>query len=562
MMAPELSPVDIGLPPHFSHFRPAQWEAIEFALYSPQRFVAMCLPTGSGKSITARAIALLTRQRCAIVTSTKGLADQYQSDFGPTRLHTVGRRILGSVVMGDVLYDIRGKGNYQCVDKRHVMCDDGAKVGCGKQPGTTCPYHSALSDARHAMCSGTNYAFWMNINRKGKGLSPIIGAVKPIEVLILDEAHTAPEELVKFLAVRIGEKEVKQVLGTTTPGNEDIEEWVEWARPWGKWCAEEVKEQAAKMSKQPWSKAQHSIGDLRKLESLGKRLTEIADRVREQGWVCEEKQHYSSKAKTWEFEPVWPGQYAQQSLFCNVPKVILISATIRRKTMGVLGVKGHEMAYREWPRVFPKSRNQVYHYPTIRMNWRTTQTQMKEWVEGIDRILDSRGKDRKGLIHTVSYDRQSFLMTHSRHRKWFIGNTDDPNSETAAEVVKKFRAAQAPCVLVSPSFATGWDFPGTDCEFIIIGKIPWPNIKTKVMKERMKRDPNYAGAIAMQDLVQMAGRGMRFELDRCEVFIVDDVGFFMYQNKQHAPAWFEVRKLAKGDGGTGLVGMPPLPVKL
>lgn len=569
----DLLPTDIGLPSKFTTFRPSQWDAIEFALYSTKRFTTMNLPTGSGKSLIARAISLLTRQRSVIVTSTKGLADQYQLDFGPARTARVGRRIGVPVPYGDVLYDVRGKENYRCVDTPSVSCADGPKLGCGKCPAISCNFHSALSDARSELAVSTNYAFWMNINRAGRkgaggGLTNIIGRKKPIEVLILDEAHTAPEELVRFLQVRVGEKEVRAVLGTDTPECEDIDEWVEWARPWGKWCEDEVRDRTAQLIRGAQGV---TLDDIRRLEGMGQRLKDIAaiGGKGTGGWVCEGKAHYRTGVRTWEFEPIWPGQYAESALFHGIAKVILVSATVKRKTMGILGVKGHEMDYREWPRVFPKHRSPVYHFPTVRMNYHTTPGDLRKWVEGIDMIIGSRGPNRKGLIHTVSYDRQQFLMDHSRYRKWFIGNKTDPTSETAAEVVKRFKAAKAPCVLVSPSFGTGWDFPGEECEWIIVGKVPWPVTKSKVMKARMKRDKQYASAVAMQDLVQMAGRGMRFDMDRCEVFICDDtVGYFMVQNKQYAPDHFEIRRLVRaemGDDkgkGKGLGVLPKLPPKL
>jgi hypothetical protein len=39
---------------------------------------------------------------------------------------------------------------------------------------------------------------------------------------------------------------------------------------------------------------------------------------------------------------------------------------------------------------------------------------------------------------------------------------------------------------------------------------------------------------------------MRFKMDRCETVIVDDaVGWFMWQNKEMAPAWLKVRKMER-----------------
>ena len=184
---------------------------------------------------------------------------------------------------------------------------------------------------------------------------------------------------------------------------------------------------------------------------------------------------------------------------------------------------------------------------------------MDVWVAQIDKIIASRavtGK-RKGVIHTVSYARQEYLLQHSKYAHLMVGNTSDPNSPTAAQIVKKFKSSvagtQGVPVLVSPSFATGWDFPGRECEWQIIGKIPFPESQSKVMQERIKRDSQYLNYLTMQELVQACGRGTRSELDRCETFIVDDsVKWFVWQAKGQAPAWFEVRPMQDGV-------LPPLP---
>jgi Rad3-related DNA helicase len=61
------------------------------------------------------------------------------------------------------------------------------------------------------------------------------------------------------------------------------------------------------------------------------------------------------------------------------------------------------------------------------------------------------------------------------------------------------------------------------------------------MAARNERNKVYVNYLAMQEIVQASGRGTRFKLDRCEVFIVDsNVLWFLQQNKGLAPRWFEV----------------------
>jgi Rad3-related DNA helicase len=298
---------------------------------------------------------------------------------------------------------------------------------------------------------------------------------------------------------------------------------------------------------------QHLLTNLKWWDSMQDRLSTIS-RMTGGDWVVEERAGQRGGARYWTFDPVWPGLYAEKTLFVGIPKVILLSATLRPKTMGLLGVPSSEFNFHEWPRVFPKYRSPVYHLPTVRMNYRTPDADKVKWLERIDQIIESRGPGRKGIIHTVSYDRQRYILEHSRYARWMVANTQDPNSDSAAEIVEKFKSSAAPSILVSPSMGTGWDFPGKECLWQIITKIPFPDSQSKVMKARAAKDQQYLSYLAMQDLVQQCGRGMRYEGDRCESFVVDDsVKWFMQMSKGLAPGWFIVSTIEK---------LPPLPPEL
>ena len=62
------------------------------------KFLCAGLPTGVGKSLMAALVATLSHRRTAVLTATKGLQDQFMTDF-----HPVGFR------------DIRGQNAYPCV---------------------------------------------------------------------------------------------------------------------------------------------------------------------------------------------------------------------------------------------------------------------------------------------------------------------------------------------------------------------------------------------------------------------------------------------------------------
>lgn len=531
-----LNPQDLGLD-KFDEFRPAQLEAISFVLGSSKPYVALCLPGGSGKSLVAVALAKLFDARTVILTSTKGLQDQYLRDFGLIRTAARVLSRLGQRPRG-VMVDIRGKANYHCAE-HDVSCADGERMGCRRFGTSSCEYSDALAIAASSELVVTNYAMWMSAGESFR---------ENVDLLILDEAHLAPEELARHLEVVIAQEDLESLedesgvpFWTECPRSENPRAWDSYASWFGRTAKSLADGRRAQIRER--GLLDGDIEFIRQCDALREKLANI----RLYAAYAVVDQERLRRQTLWRFNPIEPGHFAQAKLLAPVApaqKTVLMSSTITPKTLSLLNLKPDRYEFREWPRVFPANRCPVYHLPTVRLNHRTSESDLRRWLEQIDRIIESR-LDRKGIIHTVSYQRQQYLLANSRFSQYFLANTTDPDSPSAAEVVEQFRGRSAPAILVSPSFSTGWDFPYEQAEWQIITKIPFPPVVSKVMKARVERDKSYPSYLAMQELVQASCRGMRSADDRCETFIIDDnIAWFLHQNRKFAPAWFQVRKVA------------------
>lgn len=526
----DFSPAELGLPERFEQFRPCQIEAAETVLNSEKRFVGLALPTGSGKSLAALAMARASGLRTVILTATKGLQQQY--------LETAP----GLVV------DIRGKANYQCRDQKNLSCRFGPYEGCRCAGGRGCTYETARDIAREAPNPVANYAYWIRaaqaarmqeFSRAQTGIEPPDGSL-PVEMLILDEAHAAVEQLSQALRVSLRESWLVTLGLKTYPRDDNFSRWVNWAEKAGVVAGIGLKQAISELKERP-SKQRRDV--VYELEELAEALGRIS-RMREDQWVLEMRQG-TQWGRVWGFDCVWPGQWAESNLFCGVEKVVLMSATLRPNVFSMLGVGKEDVEFREWPRVFPAQNTPIYHLPTVRLNHKTSDEDLDYWVRRIDEVISSR-ISRKGLIHTVSYARQQYLCAHSQFGREMVANTSDPESETAVQIVQRFKQMPAPAILVSPTFATGWDFPGEEVEWIIVAKLPYPDSRSKVMKARTEKSPLYPHHLCMQSLVQSCGRATRSATDRTEVFIVDDsIGWFMKQHRGLAPRWFEVARIGE-----------------
>ncbi len=517
------TPEELGLPTRFESFRPAQVEAVDFALNSTRRYVPMSLPLGSGKSLIAMGIARASGLRTVIVTATKGLSKQYLDDFGDYGLTL-----------------IQGRANYACDHYSHLNCRLGQLEDC-PLIGGGCEYEANRDYARQKPVLITNYAYWLHVNQFPPGLG---NEERGIEQLILDEAHQAPTELSKFLQTEIRETWLRSA-GLNPPScAHSIEAWRQKAVTRLNQVSDQLSS-AVKAAKRgrltPFPPfPPHFPPIIHDLDALKTALTAISTMM-EDSWVLESKPG-TRHGTVWVFDNIWPASH-NSKLFQSVPKVILMSGTLRPSTMKLLGVDPSHCDYREWPRVFPAANTPIYYIPTVKMNHKIDEAGLDLWVKRIDEIITSR-LDRKGIIHTVSYQRQRYLLDHSVHAGVMVANTSEPDSETAAEVVERFKSMPAPAILVSPSFSTGWDFPGRNCEWQIIAKIPYPDIRAAIIKARLARMPSYASQLAMQDLEQACGRATRFYDDRSEVFIVDNaISYLLYRYPNLKSRWFQIIQL-------------------
>lgn len=509
-------PSYFDLPRKFTAYRPHQSTAILRGWMSPARFVAQSAPVGFGKSLNAVLQSILLGKRTVILTATKGLQDQYHREFS-----TLG------------LVDQRGRDNYLYIgDIDHNgrsttgdTCESGPCMGgifCAyKNKG--CLYDAAVMQFNTARLAVTNYAWWLAVARNP-------GVVTP-EMLVCDEAHDAPAQLENALAFELHDGDIRKYL-TQPPLDPPHGEyfvpadWAAWARGEGVRLTEWATELTTT------GQARRDVPLYRAVKRLGQHLTRLATAGPTVPWVWERVE----VGRVWKFAPLHPAQFAEAELFRGVGRVLLTSGTLTTKTLTQLGLHPRNTDYQDYPSPFDPQRAPIVLLDTgIRNTRDISDAELESLVGTIDNIIGAR-LDRKGIIHSVSYARQEWILAHSRYahlmhanRRKVRGNHHHNTTPTStAAVVAKFKAAPPPAILVSPSVTTGWDFPGAECEYQILPKLPFPDCSGRIAKARAKMDPEAVTHACAVELQQMCGRGMRGEADRCETLILDASGRWFF----------------------------------
>lgn len=374
----------------------------------------------------------------------------------------------------------------------------------------------------------TNYDKWTAARKFGQGMAHF-------QQVVFDEGHSAPDAVGRAMQVVLHPKEIEETLRLNFPSQSEAAEMVNW-KEWAveaRATAEAAREVARKRlvgltdPKPAW--VRHYLH----MQMLTRRLGILAT-ANPQHWICDEHKNHKREDDGYQFDPLRVGRYAEAALLLRIPSVVFVSATIRPKTMGLLHLPKESYDFMEMDSDFDPMRCPVYHIPTMRVDARAHDLGLL-WVQ-LDRIAGKRS-DRNGIVQTISFLRQTEALDRSRWAERMLVNK---RGDAPTDTVDSFRVSPPGTILVSPSVATGYDFPGTQCEFQVICKVPFPDSRSKIVKARQEDDKEYGPYIAMNKLVQISGRGMRSREDRCENFILDDhIEWFLPKFSHLAPKSFK-----------------------
>ncbi len=502
-------PNQLGLDAKYSAWFPNQEDAFTKAIQSDSSLIAACLPTGSGKSVLGALLAKMhvspsSKNRAVILVSTKLLQDQEEEGFSD-------------------LVSIRGQGNYICrlqaertLEK--VTVDDApchAGTSCAYRTGG-CYYYDRLklaSNTKEPVLS--NYAYYLSQTRFGNGLGD------PFTLRICDEAHLLNDELEKFFSLPFSGSDLG-ILGDMAFG-EDLES----VKAWAVRVASVASLRAARAKNDAKSRP-----DNKDAVRLSRRLERLEYRVHHLATLKEDLTPWFldlSNKEGFNVVPLWPGR-----LYKWPSQTVFMSATMTEKTLDYLlsPEQRREVEYLSFPSAFPVENRPIVHVKTCDMSY--NRANLAVWTDRIDQIIDRR-LDRKGLIHTTSFDRARYLMNHSRHRGLMITH-DAGKAEWA---VARFKNSPSPAILVSPSMTTGVDLPHEDCRYVIVGKVPFRTSTDVLEKARRASDKEWANYQAAQVIVQECGRAVRSADDRAETIIVDDaISWFMKRARAQFPDWW------------------------
>jgi Rad3-related DNA helicase len=401
------------------------------------------------------------------------------------------------------LVSLKGRANYECKMKPGYTCETGYAGGCPYKGTVACDCSQAEIRAAISTKVVTNYDKWMAAKRYGQGMSHF-------EQVIFDEAHNCPSAIARSMQTTLNSREIEDGLKVDFPKGsaaDSMDTWKTWASLTRVIAEQAMQAALARITgvadpKQAW------IKHYTHMRNLVRRLATLAT-CRASNWIVEQVD------EGYQFDPIRIGQYAESTLLLRVPKVIMVSATLRPKTLFMCGIPQSDFVFREFPSDFNPARCPIYYIPTMRVDSNALNLSLL-WVK-LDQIA-ARRRDRKGIVDPISYDRQAEVFHTSRFRESMLRN---PKGEPVTDTLETFAKAGPGSILVSPSVGEGQDFKGDLSRWYFLSKIPFEP-PSRIVKARQDADPEYRIYQAAQGMEQRFGRCMRGNDDWGEGFICDE----------------------------------------
>ena len=358
----------------------------------------------------------------------------------------------------------------------------------------------------------------------GSGLGKFNG--KPATMLIMDEAHELDNWMVSSMtchASNILLSQISEWCGERPPKGEEAANWMYWGRVCSAKLTNLLKQGQEQRDGDGSKSSNRMIDGLMacwKIEAAAP------------SWYIDPMKDATGQTFGMKFAPT-DGSRMSWRLFQGIEKLIFSSATASPASIQRY-LKDKPLDVIEVESTFPIENRPLISVPSVRMNFRTTDLELRRWMKVMDEIIEGR-LDRKGIIHTTSYRRARFILEES---EWGVYMWMPESSRSLVDTVKSFKEDDPPAILLSPSVVTGFDFPDDDCRYQILCKVPFPDTRDPHAKKRASIVKGFANEAACVAVAQAYGRAVRSETDWCETFFLDDNWrWFKDRNKDSLPAW-------------------------
>ncbi|CAI48540.1 helicase domain protein [Natronomonas pharaonis DSM 2160] len=527
-------------------FRGAQQQAladIRAAFEAGNDVVLVRAPTGSGKSLLARAIAGCARQ----------------DGEGPPGLATGAYYTTPQVsqlddVAGDDLLDdlsvIRGKPNYSCILPGETTTPVN-QAPCARERGFDCPvrhrcpYFADRATASENPIAAMTLAYFMQTAG-----SEVFGER---DVVVVDEAHGLAEWAEMYATIELSPSTVPVWDACRPPDVDGIADVDGYAERLLDVCSRRQTELRGRAELTPDEAAERDrLAELRR--DLQWFLDDRKDDDSPTVWVADQSDRGTRKdprggAVT--VKPLDPARYLHHTVWDRGNRFALLSATILDKEAFCrgAGLNPDTVALVDVPHTFPVENRPLYDVTQGKMTYEHREETLPKLARTVVRLMAAHG-DEKGLIHAHSYaiaDQLRELLSEFGVGGRVRGHDRDNRDAALAG----WKRSDDPDVFISVKMEEALDLNGDYCRWQVLCKAPYPNTNDSRVARRLEDGQwNWYYRTALRTVIQACGRVVRSPDDYGATYLADTSLLDLFERARGAmPSWFaeQVDRMSKPD---------------
>jgi Rad3-related DNA helicase len=509
-------------------YRGAQEQAlrdVRAAFEAGNDVVLVRAPTGSGKSLIARAIMGCARQ----------VEDADPVEATGAYYTTPQVSQLDDVAEDDLLEDlklIRGKSNYTCIlpGEEHTPVD---RAPCARERGYDCavkhrcPYFSDRAIASSREHAAMTLAYFMRTAGSE--------VFRKRDVCVIDEAHGLAEWAEMYATIDLNDRTVPVWEDVRVPDVDgDADAAVDFAEHLRRTC-EGAKDEL--------------IGqDELTAEEAGRR-DRLQELISELQWFVEDYNDPES-GTTWvvdadeqsvTIKPMDPERYLQHTVWDRANRHALLSATMLNKEAFCrsVGLDPSNVALVDVEHTFPVENRPLYDVTRGKMTYEHRDTTLPKVAETAVRVMAAH-PDEKGIVHAHSYDIAEQLAGHLED--YGVGDrVRTHDSDTRDAELERWKASDDPEVFVSVKMEEALDLAYDLGRWQVLCKAPFLNTNDSRVAARLA-DGQWAWyyRTALRTVIQACGRVVRAPDDRGATYVADASILDLFDRaRTDMPPWFE-----------------------
>ena len=498
-------------------------------------------PTGSGKSLLARAIAGCARR--ADEAEPKEATDAYYTTPQVSQLD--------DVATDDLLDDlkiIRGKGNYDCIlPGEHDTPVN--RAPCVREKGFDCtvrhrcPYFSDRAIASSRSIAAMTLAYFMQTAGSD--------VFRKRDVVVVDEAHGLAEWAERYATIEIKPRTVPvwDDVGVPEVSNADdpVDRAARFAETLMGVCKRAKDDLLTKPELTPDEAARRD-----RLQELHGELKWFVDDYRDPTsattWVVDQEsgaptaggEGSGHEGSPLVIKPLNPEKYLHHTVWDRGNKFALLSATILNKDAFCrqVGLDPENVALVDVGHTFPVENRPLYDVTQGKMTYQHRDETIPKIARLLVRLM-AKHPDQKGLVHAHSYGIQEQLATllaefgvGDRVR---IHTRDDRDAELEA-----WKATDEPELFLSVKMEEALDLKGELCRWQVLCKAPYLNTNDSRVERRLEEGQwAWYHRAALRTVIQACGRVVRAPDDYGDTYLADSSLLDLFDRAEpDMPDWF------------------------